>query len=141
MICKGPKYRFPVPIDFKSCGEEIAGALQEFCNRWCKREHVESNALTLSLPNATVVEFTIHCQTRLQSKFKGTVDSCLFNRYKELNCLFFISKCSGDIIVLYIEVNAIFCTRMEFSFFVMSLDFAEIKNIENMSMGMAYRTH
>ena len=40
IICKGPKYRFPVPIDFKSCREEIAGALQEFCNRWCKREHV-----------------------------------------------------------------------------------------------------
>ena len=33
--------------------------------------------LTLSLPNATVVEFTVHCQTRLQSKFKGTVDGCL----------------------------------------------------------------
>ena len=32
-------------IDFKSCREEIAGALQEFCNRWCKREHVESNDL------------------------------------------------------------------------------------------------
>ena len=32
-------------IDFKSCREEIAGALQEFCNRWCKREHVESSAL------------------------------------------------------------------------------------------------
>ena len=32
-------------IDFKSCREEIAGALQEFCYRWCKREHVESNAL------------------------------------------------------------------------------------------------
>ena len=45
IICKGPKYRFPVPIDFKSCREEIAGVLQEFCNRWCKREHVESNAL------------------------------------------------------------------------------------------------
>ena len=29
----------------ESCREEIAGALQEFCNRWCKREHVESNAL------------------------------------------------------------------------------------------------
>ena len=41
----GPKYRIPVPINFKSCHEEIAGALQEFCNRWCKREHVESNAL------------------------------------------------------------------------------------------------
>ena len=34
-----------MPMDFKSCREEIAGALQEFCNRWCKREHVESNAL------------------------------------------------------------------------------------------------
>ena len=39
------KYRFPVPIDFKSCREEIVGALQEFCNSWYKREHVESNAL------------------------------------------------------------------------------------------------
>ena len=34
-----------MPIDFKLCREEIAGALQEFCYRWCKREHVESNAL------------------------------------------------------------------------------------------------
>ena len=32
--------------------------------------------LTLSLPNATVVEFAVHCL--LQSKFKGTVDICLF---------------------------------------------------------------
>ena len=34
--------------------------------------------LTLSLPNATAVEFTVHCQTRLQSKCKGTFDRCLF---------------------------------------------------------------
>ena len=40
------------------------------------------------------------------------------------------------------KVDAIFCTRIDFtSMFVMSLDFAEIKNIENMSMGMTYRTH
>ena len=32
-------------MDFKSCREEIAGALQEFRSRWCLREHVESNAL------------------------------------------------------------------------------------------------
>ena len=32
-------------IVFKSCREEIAGALQEFCHCWCKREHVASNAL------------------------------------------------------------------------------------------------
>ena len=40
-----PKYKFPLLIDFKSCREEIARALQEICNRWCKREQVESNAL------------------------------------------------------------------------------------------------
>ena len=34
-----------MPIDFKSCREEIAGSLRAFCNGWCKREHVESNAL------------------------------------------------------------------------------------------------
>ena len=45
IICKGPKYRFPLPIYFISCQEEIAVALKEFYNRWCKREHVESNAL------------------------------------------------------------------------------------------------
>ena len=33
---------------------------------------------TFAAKRATVVEFTVHCQTRLQSKFKGTVDSCLF---------------------------------------------------------------
>ena len=45
IICKGPIYSFPLPIEFKSRLEEIAGALQEFCNCWCKLEHVESNAL------------------------------------------------------------------------------------------------
>ena len=40
------------------------------------------------------------------------------------------------------EVYAIFCTRMDFANFLkMSLDFAEIKNIENMSMGMIYSMH
>ena len=98
--------------------------------------------LTHSLPNATVVEITVHCQTRLQSKFKGTVDSCFFNRYRGRKYFFFISKFSGDIIISYMKVDAIFCTRIDFtSMLVMSLDFAEIKNIENMSMGMTYRTH
>ena len=39
IIAKGPKYRFPVQIDFQKCREKIAGSLNEFCNRWCKREH------------------------------------------------------------------------------------------------------
>ena len=100
--------------------------------------------LTLSLQNATLVEFTVHCpKTRLQSKFKGTVDSCLFlTVIRAANLCSLFQKCSGDIIISEMEVCAIFCTRMDFTkMFVMSLDFAEFKNIENMFMGMTYRTH
>ena len=32
-------------IDFQKCRENIAGYLNEFYNRWCKREHVECDAL------------------------------------------------------------------------------------------------
>ena len=65
-----------------------------------------------------------------------------FNRCKGRRFLFFISKCSGDIIMSYMEVSAIFSSIMDFTnMFEMSLDFAEVKNIENMSMGMIYRTH
>ena len=45
IIAKGPKYRFPVQTDFQTCREKIAGSLNEFCSRWCKREHVECDAL------------------------------------------------------------------------------------------------
>ena len=41
IVSKGPKYRFPFRIDFKKCREEIASALNDFGNRWCKREYVE----------------------------------------------------------------------------------------------------
>ena len=45
VISKGPKYRFPAHIDFNKCRETIASALNDYCTRWCKREHIESNAL------------------------------------------------------------------------------------------------
>ena len=45
IIAKGPKYRFSVQKDFQKCREKIAGSLNEFCDRWCKREHVECDAL------------------------------------------------------------------------------------------------
>ena len=45
IISKGPKYRLPSQIDFNKCREELAVALNEFCKRWCRREHVEFNAL------------------------------------------------------------------------------------------------
>ena len=45
IVSKGPKYRFPFRIEFKKCREEIASALNDFGNRWCKREYVEPDAL------------------------------------------------------------------------------------------------
>ena len=45
IVSKGPKHRFPSHIDFNRCREEIASALNDFGNRWCKREIVENHAL------------------------------------------------------------------------------------------------
>ena len=45
IVSNGPKYRFPSRIDFKKCREEIASALNDFGNRWCKRQYVEPDAL------------------------------------------------------------------------------------------------
>ena len=74
------------------------------------------DTLTLSLPNATVVEITVHGQTRLQSKFKGAFDSCLFlTVIWDANICVFISKCSGDIVVSYMEGFANFCSRIDFT--------------------------
>ena len=44
IVSKSSKYRFPSRIDLKKC-REIASALNDFGNRWCKREYVEPNAL------------------------------------------------------------------------------------------------
>ena len=45
IISKGPKYIFPSYINFGKCREEIASAMNDFGNRWCKREGVEDGAL------------------------------------------------------------------------------------------------
>ena len=45
IVSKGLRYRFPSHIDLNRCREEIASALNDFDNRWCKRESVECNAL------------------------------------------------------------------------------------------------
>ena len=44
IVSTGPKYRFHSQIDFNKCREDIASALNDFGNRWCKRENVECNA-------------------------------------------------------------------------------------------------
>ena len=33
-------------IDFQKCREKVSASLNEFCNRWCKREHVECDERT-----------------------------------------------------------------------------------------------
>ena len=45
LVSKGPKYRFLSQIDFNRCREEIESALNDFGNRWCKRESVKCNAM------------------------------------------------------------------------------------------------
>ena len=45
IISKGPIYRFPSNIDFSKCRREIAASLNDFSNRWCKRENVKPDAL------------------------------------------------------------------------------------------------
>ena len=48
IFSKGPKYRFPSNIDFPKCRREIAASLNDFSNRWCKRENIEPDGkLTL----------------------------------------------------------------------------------------------
>ena len=59
-----------------SCKTYISGIKLRNCHHLSYNYRLSS--LTLSLPNATVVEFIVHCQMRLQSKFKGIVESCLF---------------------------------------------------------------
>ena len=45
IISKVPKCRFPSNIDFTKCRRDIAAALNDFSNRWYKRENVEPDAL------------------------------------------------------------------------------------------------
>ena len=65
IIAKGPKYRFPVQIDFQKCREKIAASLNEFRNRWCKREHVGCDALKdwkLNIFKLIDQRFSLHSQ-------------------------------------------------------------------------------
>ena len=65
IISKGPKYRFPSNIDFNTCREEVAAALNEFGNRWCKREYVENAALKelkLSILRIVNKHISFYCQ-------------------------------------------------------------------------------
>ena len=40
IISNGPQYRFSSNSDFPNSRREIAASLDDFSNRWCKRENV-----------------------------------------------------------------------------------------------------
>ena len=46
LISRGSKIWLPGPIDFKSCRPHIAEAINPYCNKWCKRENTDPNALS-----------------------------------------------------------------------------------------------
>lgn len=46
IVAKGPKYRLPSDINFDTCYKEITESLAMFCDKWCKRENTEKNALS-----------------------------------------------------------------------------------------------
>ena len=78
VVSKGPKYRCPSQIDFNRCREEIASALNDFGNRWCKRESVECNALkewTLSIFNIVDkrIKFYSHNTNLLLPKLESSL--------------------------------------------------------------------
>ena len=65
IISKGPKYRFSSNIDFNTGREEIAAALNEFGNRWCKEEYVEHATLKewkLSILRIVNKRISFYCQ-------------------------------------------------------------------------------
>lgn len=45
VISKGPKYRLPQDINFEKCFTNIEDSLNEFSNKWCKRENTTLDAL------------------------------------------------------------------------------------------------
>ena len=99
-----------------------------------------NRTLRFSLPNVTVIKFTVHYQTQLQSKFKGTFDSCLFP-----------TVLRTQIFVLYYKMfrghNNIVNGRLRnflyknglYKTVCNSIRFCKRQNIENMSKGMTYR--
>ena len=64
IISKGPKYRFPSNIDFPECRREISASINDFSNRWCKREKVEPDALKEWKINIKIIDSRISFYSR-----------------------------------------------------------------------------
>ena len=77
IISKGSKYRFPSYIDFPKCSRQISASINDFSNRWCKRENIEPAALkewkinTFKIIN-THISFYSRNSNRLSPKPKSS---------------------------------------------------------------------
>ena len=71
IIAKGPKYRFPAKIDFQKCREKIGASVNEYCNRCCKRNHVECDALKDWKVN--IFKIIDRCISFLLSKYEHVI--------------------------------------------------------------------
>ena len=46
LLCKGPKYREPVSINFSNCKTEIKNSLIKFSSDWCNKKGVPVKCFT-----------------------------------------------------------------------------------------------
>ena len=46
LLCKGPKYREPISINFLNCKAEIKNSLTRFCFDWCNKKGVPVKCFT-----------------------------------------------------------------------------------------------
>ena len=75
LLCKGPKYREPVSINFSNCKTEIKNSLTKFSSDWCNKKGVPVKCFTQWI--SIVMEKVNKKIEELKSKFK-------FSRVKQV---------------------------------------------------------
>ena len=68
LLCKGPKYREPVSINFSKCKTEIKNSLTKFSSDWCNRKGVPVTCFTQWI--SIVMEKVNKKIEELKNKFK-----------------------------------------------------------------------
>lgn len=107
LLSKGPKYRIPSDINFYECKKTIVDALDDYSNKWQKREKVGKGVL--SLWKSTIlkrvdskIQFYLSNPSLLPSnngcQYKGIRSS--LNKLHERYVLVPADKASNNIIIV-----------------------------------------
>ena len=59
LLCKGPKYREPVSINFSKCQTEIKNSLTKFSSDWCNRKGVPVTCFTQWISITRIIRVSI----------------------------------------------------------------------------------